>query len=119
MRELLDLGATHTIMGSTGLQIAFECGKTVTPVFNLKVNMINGDQEKIIGLVELPIEITGVTHHMEVSIFNQIGAHCLLGADSFHSFNAVAYLCDIYMTINGESPRTSFNWVCRRVQPAA
>ena len=74
---LLDLGETHTIMGSIGLQIASDCGKTVTPVFNLKANMINGEQEEIIGRVKLPIEIAGVTHHMEVAIMNRLCADFL------------------------------------------
>ena len=65
---LLDLGATHTIMGSIGLQIAFDCGETVNPIFNLKAYMINGDKEEIIGRVELPIEIAGVKHNMKVFI---------------------------------------------------
>ena len=51
MRALLDLGATHTIMGSIGSQIASDCSKTVNPIFNLKANMINGDKEEIVGRV--------------------------------------------------------------------
>ena len=55
VHAILDSGATHTIMGSIGLQIASDYGKAVTRVFNLKLNIINGEQEELIGRVELPI----------------------------------------------------------------
>ena len=89
--------------GLRGLQIASYCGKTVNPIFNLKANMINGDQEEIIGRVELPIEISGVIRHMEVSIINRLGADCLLVADFFRLFNAMVHPCENCMTIDGTS----------------
>ena len=118
MRALLDFGATRTIMGSIGLQIASDCGKTVTPVFNLKASMINVDQEEIIGRVELPIEIAGVTHHIGVSIINRLGADCLLGAGFFRLFNAVVYPCDNYMTINGTAESTPLEIVSIGIREA-
>ena len=53
-------------MGPIGLQIASDSAKTVTPISNFKANMINGDQEEIMGSVELPIEITDVLRSMDV-----------------------------------------------------
>ena len=70
--------------------------------------MINVDQEGIIGRVELPIEIAGVTHPIEVSIINRLGVDCLLGADFFRLFNAVVYPCYNYMTINGTAESIPF-----------
>ena len=103
MRALVDSGATHTTMGPLGLQIASECGKTLTLVFNITAKMINGNQEEILGKVELPITVAGVRHPMNVFIVKSLGIDCLLGTDFHRIFNAVVHPSENTITIDGVS----------------
>ncbi|CAB0028424.1 unnamed protein product [Trichogramma brassicae] len=68
IRAMLDSGATHTIMGPLGLQIASECESRVMPTFGAQAKAYDGRTESIIGRAELPVQVAGVTHTLNVAL---------------------------------------------------
>lgn len=105
VRAMLDSGATHTVMGPLGLQIASECGNRVTPTFDAQAKTFNGQTESIIGRVELPIIVAGVSRSLNVAIVNRLDGDCVLGADFYCEFNAVVHPRENKLQIEGTNDK--------------
>ena len=89
MRALYDSGALRTTLGQIGLQIATECGKTITPHKGRGARLIDGKSVPILGHVELPFDVVGVRRYIGAIIVHELDADCLLGADFMRKFNAM------------------------------
>ncbi|CAB0039434.1 unnamed protein product [Trichogramma brassicae] len=111
IRAMLDSGATHTIMGPLGLQIASECESRVMPTFGAQAKAYDGRTESIIGRAKLPVQVAGVTHTLNVALVNSIDDECLLGADFYRTFNAIVHPRENLLQIEGASERVALEAV--------
>ena len=89
VRALCDSGASRTALGRIGLQIATECGKTITPHKGRGARLADGKSVPILGHVELPFDVAGVRRYIDAIIVDELDADYLLGADFMRKFNAV------------------------------
>ena len=95
VRALCDSGASCTALGRIGLQIATECGKTITPHKGRGARLTDGKSVPILGHVELPFDVAGVRRYIDAIIVSELDADCLLGAD-FMRYCASCKMRDIY-----------------------
>ena len=89
VHALCDSGASRTALGRISLQIATECGKTITPHKGRGARLADGKNVPILGHVELPFDVAGVRRYIDAIIVDELDADCLLGADFMRKFNAV------------------------------
>ncbi|CAB0039242.1 unnamed protein product [Trichogramma brassicae] len=111
IRAMLDSGATHTITGPLGLQLASECESRVMPTFGVQAKANDGRTESIIGRAELPVQVAGVTHTLNVALVNSMDDECLLGADFYRTFNAIVHPRENLLQIEGASERVALEAV--------
>ena len=89
VRALCDSSASRTALGLVSLQIASECGKTITPHNERRARLADDKRVAILGHVELPFDVAGVRRYIDVIITDELEADCLLGADFMRKFNAI------------------------------
>ena len=84
---LLDHGASTTVMGTVGLQLATALGRTF--VAAEKQGLADGSRIPFVGHVILPITVAGLTRDIRVAIMPQLDADCNLGVNFVHAFRAL------------------------------
>ena len=102
VRSLCDSGVSSTALCRVGLQIASECGKTITPHSEREARLANGKSVPILDHVELPFNVTGVRCYIEVIIVDELEADCLLNADFMRKFKAILRPPKATLSIEGE-----------------
>ena len=55
LRALYDTGASRTVMGAVGLQMATALGRPVMPSYGRRAKVVGGQTARIAGYVELPL----------------------------------------------------------------
>ena len=101
VRALHDSGASRTAVGPIGLQIATACGKQITPHRGIGARLANGRTVSVMGQVDLPFDVAGVRHYLNVVILEELDADCLLGADFMRKFNAILRPRESTLSIDG------------------
>ena len=91
VRALHDSGASRTAVGPIGLQIATACGKEITPYRGVGARLTNGRTAAVLGHVDLPFDVAGRRHYLDIVILEELDADCLLGADFMKKFNVVLW----------------------------
>ena len=102
VRALCDSGASRIALGRVGLQIASECGKTITPHNERGARLADGKSVPILDHVELLFDVAGVRCYIDVIIADELEADCLLNADFMRKFNAILRLRKATLNIEGE-----------------
>ena len=70
------------------MQIASECGKTITPHNGRGTRLADGKSVPILDHVELSFDVAGVRRY----IVDELEADCLLGTEFIRRFNAILQL---------------------------
>ncbi|XP_058794865.1 uncharacterized protein LOC131666299 [Phymastichus coffea] len=83
-RALYDTGASRTVP----LQIAAAMNKRVNMYVGPGAKAVDGHYVPIIGNVQLPFTIGGVTHSIDVLVLSEADAECTLGSDFVRAFSA-------------------------------
>ena len=81
IRALLDPGASTTVMGSVGLQLATALQTQFKPAENRGVRLADGSRSPLLGHVILPITVAGLTRDIRVAIIPHLDADCYLGVN--------------------------------------
>ena len=89
VRALCDSGALRTTLGRVGLQIASECGKTITPHNERGARLADRKSVPILDHVLLPFDVAGVRCSIGVIIVDELETDCLLNADFMRKFMRV------------------------------
>ena len=89
LRALLDPGASTTVMGTVGLQLATALGKYFVASEKQGVRLADGSRSPLLGHVLLPITVGGLTREIRVAIIPQLDADCYLGVNFVRAFRAV------------------------------
>ena len=105
MRALCDSDASHKTLGWVGLQIASECGKTITPHNGREAWLADGKSVPILDHVDLPFDVAGFRRYIDVIIVDELEADCLLGADFMRKFKAILRPREATLSIEGEKER--------------
>lgn len=87
-RALYDTGASRTVLGPIGLQIAAAQNIRIHPYVGKGAKAIDGHYVPIIGSVKLPFSIGGVTHVIDALILREVDTECTLGSDFIRAFLA-------------------------------
>ena len=69
--DLCDSGSSRTALGWVGLQMASECGKTITPHNGSGARLADGTSVPILDHVELHFHVAGVRRYIDVIIVNE------------------------------------------------
>ena len=80
-RSLYDTGASRTILGPIGLQIAVAHNIRIRPYVGKGAKAIDGHYVPIIGSAKLPFTLGGITHIMDALILREVDTDCTLGSD--------------------------------------
>ena len=89
VRALLDPGASTTVMGTVGLQLATALGCKFVASEKQGVRLPNGRSSPLLGHTILPITVAGLTRAIRVAIMPQLDADCYLGVNFVRAFRAV------------------------------
>ncbi|CAB0031260.1 unnamed protein product [Trichogramma brassicae] len=81
------------------------------PTFGAQAKAYDGRTESIIGRAELPVQVAGVTHILNVALVNSMDDECLLGADFYRTFNAIVHPRENLLQIEGASERVALEAV--------
>ena len=99
IRALYDPGASRTVMGPIGLQLASACGRTLTPSIGKGARVIDGRSSPVTGYVELPFKVAGIRRDLRVAIMPELDADCYLGVNFVREFQAVLDPCSNQLLI--------------------
>lgn len=99
---LLDSGATRTVFGKDGHDLARRLGLPVHPARFDKVTVANGNSVEIVGCVSVPFELEGRVCHVDVIIVPEITDVLLLGSDFIRAFGIVPNLSTGNWCFNGQ-----------------
>ena len=89
LRALYDTGASRTVMGAVGLQLAPALGRPVTPSYGRRAKVVGGQTPTIAGYVELPFEVAGVKREGRVAVIPDDKVDCYLGANFVRAFGTI------------------------------
>ena len=89
LRALLDPGASTTVMGTVGLQLATALGQKFVACEKQGVRLADDSRSPLLGHVILPITVAGLTRKIRVAIMLQLDADCYLGVNFVRAFRAV------------------------------
>ena len=89
IRALYDTGASRTVMGSLGLQLATECGRKFRPASGAGARGAGNNLLKVTGHVELPFELGGIKKDVLVSIIPELEDDCYVGSNFVRAFETV------------------------------
>ena len=64
-------------------------GKAITPYRGVGERLANVRTAAVLDHVDLPFDVAGRRHYLDVVILEELDADCLLGADYIRKFNAV------------------------------
>ena len=81
LRGLYDTGASRTVMGAVGLQMATALGKPVMPSYGRRAKVVGGQTARIAGYVELPFEVADVKRDIRIAVIPDDKVDCYLGAN--------------------------------------
>ena len=82
-------GASRTVMGAIGLQLASALGRPVMPNYGRRANVVGGQTATIAGYVELPFEVAGVKRDIRVAVIPDDKVDCYLGANFVRAFGTI------------------------------
>ena len=99
MRALYDPGASRTVMGPIGLQLASACGRALTPSQGRGARVADGCSSPISGYVELPFEVAGIKKDLKVAVMPELDADCYLGVNFVREFQAILDPCSNQLLI--------------------
>ena len=99
VRALYDPGASRTVMGPIGLQLASACGRALTSSLGRGARVADGRSSPISGYVELPFEVAGITKDLKVAVMPELDADCYLGVNFIREFQAVLDPCSNQLLI--------------------
>ena len=91
LRALYDTGASRTVMGAVGLQMATALGKPVMTSYGRRAKGVGGQTACIAGYVELPFEVAGVKRDIRVAVIPDNKVDCNLGANFVREFGTLHY----------------------------
>ena len=94
-------GAYRTAVGPIGLQIATACGKKTG------ARLADSRTAAVLGHIELPFDVAGIRHYLDVVILEELDADCLIGTDFMRQFNAVMWPRDSTLGIEVVTERIS------------
>lgn len=87
MLALLDSGANQSIIGKQGLFLLDKFNLSVSKSsFPMQLQTADGANQSILGVVDIPLTIDGVTKVVRVLVSNTISAPLTLGADCCYLF---------------------------------
>ena len=89
LRALYDTGASRTVMGAVGLQLASALGRPVMPSYGRRAKVVGGQTATIAGYVELPFEVAGVKRDIRVAVIPDDKVDCYLGANFVRAFGTI------------------------------
>ena len=89
LRALYDTGASRTVMGAVGLQMASALGRQLTPSYGRRAKVVGGQTARIAGYVELPFEVAGVKRDIRVAVIPDDKVDCYLGANFVREFGTL------------------------------
>ena len=88
-RALYDTGASRTVTGAVGLQLASALGRPVMPSYGRRAKVVGGQTATIAGYVELPFEVAGVKRDIRVAVIPDDKVDCYLGANFVKAFGTI------------------------------
>lgn len=94
IRALYDPGASRTVMGNIGLQLASACGRQLVPATGRGARVANGAYTPLVGHVTLPFEVAGIKKDLRVAIMPELDTDCYLGANFMRTFETVHDACE-------------------------
>ena len=89
IRALYDTGASRTVMGSLGLELATECGRKFRPASGIGARGAGNNLLKVTGHVELPFELGGIKKDVLVSIIPDLEVDCYVGSNFVRAFETM------------------------------
>jgi hypothetical protein len=78
---LLDSGATHTVLGSSGWRMIQELGFSLSPGTARNISVANGNVVKCIGVVEVPVQVEDKFHLVQMLVVPDLAHILILGID--------------------------------------
>ena len=88
-RALYDTGASRTVIGAVGLQLASALGRPVMLSYGRRAKVVEGQTATIAGYVELPFEVAGVKRDIRVAVIPDDKVDCNLGANFVRAFGII------------------------------
>ena len=89
IRALYDPGASTTVMGPLGLQLATACGREFVPTDGKSAILADGRISPVAGYVYLPMELGGVCEEVRVAILMDLESTCYVGVNFCKKFRLV------------------------------
>ena len=89
IRTLYDTGASHTVMGAAGLQIAAAMNQLLTASYGRRAKVVGGHTATIAGYVELPFEVAGIKRDIRVAVIPEEDVPSYLSANFTRAFSTV------------------------------
>ena len=89
LRALYDTGASRTVMGAVGLQMATALGRPLMPSHGRRAKVVGVQTAHIAGYVELPFEVAGVKRDIRVAVIPDDKVDCYLGANFVREFGTL------------------------------
>ena len=107
VRALCDSGVSRIPLVRVGLQIASECGKTITPHKERGARLADCKSVPILDHVELPSAVAGDRRYIGVIIVDVLEGDCLLNTDFMRKFNAILRPRKATLSIEDEKEQIS------------
>ena len=89
LRALYDTGASRTVMGAVGLQLASALGQPEMPSYGRRAKVVGGQTATIAGCVELPFEVAGIKRDFRVAVIPDDRVDCYLAANFVRAFGTI------------------------------
>ncbi|CAB0032091.1 unnamed protein product, partial [Trichogramma brassicae] len=86
---LYDTGGERTTMTEIAVQIAQQCGRTISWVHGRRTKCANGSASVVTGFVDLPFTIGGITRDVRVNVMPDLWTNCLLGSNLIRTFQTI------------------------------
>ena len=89
LRALYDTGASRTVMGAVGLQLATALGRPVMSSYGRRAKVVGGQTATIAGYVELPFEVAGVKRDIRIAVIPDDKVDCYVGENFVSAFGTI------------------------------
>lgn len=102
LMALLDSGASRTVMGGSGWEMARQLGLEVLRVSVKQVTVANGTPIEVVGCVPIPFQLEGKVGIIEVLVVPGLSEKLILGADFIKTFAIIPNLSTGNWHFDGE-----------------